>query len=415
MRKFFYILLFGLAFPFAALRAQTITEAEYYFDGDPGIGNGVDVPLSSDTTVSLNFSAATAGLSIGLHKLNLRVKDDANRWSNAGSWTFSVYNMAALDTGRTITAAEYFFDIDPGQGNGSSLAVQSGPEVSFSTDILEDLFMPPGQHRLSLRVKDNLNRWSNATTGTYFKFDGSDLDRNLDIVAAEYFFNNDPGPGNGTPLLIQGGPVVSFSDEIIESMLVPVGTHKFSLRFKDERNVWGIPQSWPVLVRGFSGSVIRQSIAAGEYFVGTDPGVGFGVPLIAADGAFNDTLEVGVDTVSGLPVGTHIFGFRFRDNRGLWTETTRDTLSVTALTVLSPGNPPTLHWDAGGATGPFYIYRAISPGEAFVRIDSVNVPEYVDINILRDDPVAEAVYYYITVGTDSLAPFSLPAREANDE
>ena len=71
-----------------------------------------------------------------------------------------------------------------------------------------------------------------------------------------------------------------------------------------------------------------QSIAAhcslntAEYFINNDPGEGSGTALEAKDGAFDSLYEevslTGVD-ISGLPVGDHRIGIRFKDKSGNWS------------------------------------------------------------------------------------------------
>jgi hypothetical protein len=61
----------------------------------------------------------------------------------------------------------------------------------------------PGFHRIYFRVADEDGKWSQHTNRLFYVFDPvhNDLQKNRKYIAgAEYFFNNDPGPGNGIPL-----------------------------------------------------------------------------------------------------------------------------------------------------------------------------------------------------------------------
>jgi hypothetical protein len=68
----------------------TISEAEYFFDNDPGIG--IATPLSISTALDslswINQAISTASLSAGFHNLHVRVKDGDGRWSTTENRPF---------------------------------------------------------------------------------------------------------------------------------------------------------------------------------------------------------------------------------------------------------------------------------------------------------------------------------------
>ena len=45
---------------------------EYYFDTDPGFGNGISVPLTAGTVTNTTFDIDVSGLSPGYHKVYFR-------------------------------------------------------------------------------------------------------------------------------------------------------------------------------------------------------------------------------------------------------------------------------------------------------------------------------------------------------
>ena len=65
----------------------------------------------------------------------------------------------------------------------------------------------------------------------------------------------------------------------------------------------------------------RCDLISAEYFINTDPGQGNATALEAKDGAFDSIHEEvslsGLD-VSGLGVGDHRVGIRFKDSAGNW-------------------------------------------------------------------------------------------------
>ena len=68
-----------------------------------------------------------------------------------------------------LVAAEYFFDADPGIGNG--LAVTPGfaqADTVDETTIIPQSFAMLSQHTVSIRVKNTVGRWSLQETRSFF-------------------------------------------------------------------------------------------------------------------------------------------------------------------------------------------------------------------------------------------------------
>ncbi len=64
--------------------------------------------------------------------------------------------------GRKITAAEYFWDLDPGKGAGTVLPVTTnGNDASIASQALSLENITGGNHRLGVRFKNAAGRWSN--------------------------------------------------------------------------------------------------------------------------------------------------------------------------------------------------------------------------------------------------------------
>ncbi len=106
---------------------NTINKLEYFIDTDPGVGNGIDLPINSADSINNNFNIVTpANLPYGIHYLYVRAKSDSNQWSVIEAKTFLVSPpLVPLSTFNTINKLEYFIDTDPGVGNGIDLPVIS--------------------------------------------------------------------------------------------------------------------------------------------------------------------------------------------------------------------------------------------------------------------------------------------------
>ena len=91
------------------------------------------------------------------------------------------------------------------------------------------------------------------------------------IVQAEYFINDDPGIGNGTPITVDAsGTLQPFTLNNLNP------GDRVYIRIRDSYERWSAPAQkvyeYPPKNRG-------GSLIAAEYFINTDPGIGKGTPL----------------------------------------------------------------------------------------------------------------------------------------
>ncbi len=309
--------------------AADITAAEYFFDADPGVGNGTALSVGASGGV-VNFAAAIpTSLSPGFHFLSIRTKGADGIWGLFDKRGFYISGTTA--NAADITAAEYFFDADPGVGNGTALSVgASGGVVNFAAVIPTSL--SPGFHFLSIRTKGSDGIW-----GLYDKrgfYISTAAVNAADITAAEYFFDADPGVGNGTALSVgASGGVVNFTPAIPTSL--SPGFHFLSIRIKGQDGVWGLYEK-----RGFYISTATANspiITAAEYFFDTDPGVGNATPLnITSPG---DTVtQTFLIPEPGLSLGTHYLSIRVKGQDGMWSLFEYDTLTIGISTISCPSN-----------------------------------------------------------------------------
>ena len=164
MRKYIYsIIALGMV---AVCAAQvTISQAEYFWDTDPGIGLGTAVSATDGTFNSVFEELTKTGIATpgtGLHKFNIRIKDSAGMW---GSTFTTVIQVNAVATPYiSITQAEYFWDTDPGEGNGTAVLATDG---NFN-DVFEQLTktgiaLPAnGLHVFNIRMKDSGGMWGSV-------------------------------------------------------------------------------------------------------------------------------------------------------------------------------------------------------------------------------------------------------------
>ena len=227
----------------ASASLPNITSAEYFFDNDPGFGSGNTIAgITAGTTVlNKNFTANIGSLAAGVHQLFVRARDANGIWSICNRTFFYKPPVSASGSLANITSAEYFFDNDPGFGSGNTIAgITAGTTVlnkQFTADINS---LTTGVHQLFVRAKDANNEWS-ISNRTFFYKPSADLQSTPpNMVAAEYFIDNDPGFNKAIPYPFSAVGALSAAPIQVNVSGLSDGTHKFYLRIKDAMGKWSI-------------------------------------------------------------------------------------------------------------------------------------------------------------------------------
>lgn len=303
-------LAFSIGFCFISLAssAQTIYRAEYFFDVDPGNGNGTSIPIAPGATVNFTATIPTSSLANGFHFVGIRVKETGGIWSNFEHRGF--YITTATADAANLSAAEYFFDVDPGLGNGTAIPITPGATTNFTVSIPTSS-LGAGFHFLCIRTKATDGRWGNfETRGFFITTSTADVPN---LTTAEYFFDADPGLGNGTPISITPGAVSSFVVSVPTSSLTP-GFHFLAIRAKGGNGKFGNFET-----RGFyitTSTADSPNLSEAEYFFDTDPGPGNGTPVSITPGAISN-FAITIPTASLTP-GFHFLAVRTRGINGAW-------------------------------------------------------------------------------------------------
>lgn len=339
-KKFFLLLLWGVSNMVYAQRQ--IIQAEYFIDNDPGQGNGTAVFAvdgSLDNAIEALFKNGIFVGTTGLHTFNIRVKDSQNNWGPVFKTVINVTTPLSISNVHVVQA-ELFWDNDPGMGNGTALLAFDG---NFN-DAIEALSLnlsslpSTGLHTLNIRVKDQQNNWG-PVFRTIVNVTNPLVVRNIQITQAEMFWDNDPGVGNGTPLLAFDGnfndAIEAISDAV--SSMPAVGLHILNIRVRDNQNNWG--PTFKTIVNVTNPLALRTiQVAQGEFFFDTDPGYGQGFPLLALDGNFDSAIEALNENFSFLPdTGMHVLNVRVKDANNNW-----GPVFKTILRVLPCVNQPTV-------------------------------------------------------------------------
>ncbi|RZM03768.1 MAG: hypothetical protein EOO88_56340 [Pedobacter sp.] len=134
-----------------------IIRGEYFFDADPGYGAGQSFTIPAPATVLPNFNLTVnltgagavngftyltdvSGLTRGVHKVYVRSRDAAGKWSLTSFSQFDNTSVLPYPSAPAapvaISQLEYFLDTDPGLGKGTRVSVTAGVDISnYSIDI----------------------------------------------------------------------------------------------------------------------------------------------------------------------------------------------------------------------------------------------------------------------------------------
>ena len=323
--RFFWVILF--CFTTGLISAQGITQAEFFWNNDPGEGNGTAL-MAADGDFGNAVQAAMATISnlpsLGTQTFHVRVREPGGGWSPVFSTVIEVEDLLANARPISITAGEYFWNTDPGQGSGSALVAFDGNfDSAIETILGQNMTIPAeGTNVLNIRVRGADNNWS-ATFGVVLEVltDITTI-RNIEITAAEYFWDTDPGQGNGTPMLAFNGSFDQAIQTVVnENVNIPSeGVHVMYIRARDAENSWSTPFGVVIQVEGAVSTARDVKITAAEYYFDTDPGAGNATPMLAMDGNFNSALEaiVGGSIPSPIEEGIHVLWIRARDAASNW-------------------------------------------------------------------------------------------------
>lgn len=213
--------------------AVNANKLEYFIDADPGFGNATDIPVTPGNNIAnLAIPVDLSALTKGFHIIYLRSKDDAGTWSLTNRWIF-VKDFATAN----VNKAEYFIDTDPGFGNAADVSVSPGNNIANIAIPIDISSLSKGVHIIYLRTKDLNGTWSLTNRWLFFKDIAQD-----NLQSGEYFFDTDPGFGNGTAIPFGTGLGTSVSDLSFGASLfgIPNGIHYLFVRTKEANGKWSL-------------------------------------------------------------------------------------------------------------------------------------------------------------------------------
>jgi type IX secretion system substrate protein len=249
--KTFIILISVLCFS-CLVHAQTLKQAEYFIDKDKGFGKNNKLNLASSADSSYGFTINLSGISIGQHKLYVRTKDNKGKWSETIRENIDVVISSALPV---ITAGEYFFDVDPGYGKANKIVISNKDTVTLQNFTAAVSNLKEGFHKLYIRIKDNENSWGITLRENT---EVVKTEEPVKIIAAEYFFSNDPGFKKATTNMFSKISADSTFKFKIAYKKIPSNADTLFIRTEDSLGKWSLTKIALFNVQ----SLVKEAIAS---------------------------------------------------------------------------------------------------------------------------------------------------------
>lgn len=326
-----------------------ITQMEYFFDSDPGFGNGTSIPVTPGSEITVETNIDVSSLAVGLYRLYVRAKDEDGQWGIPQAKTVLIQATDVDDPLPDVTDVEYFLDNDPGLGSGSPISISPDDTINIADN--RDLSNEQvGLHRLYVRAKNENGQWGIPQSHALFIQPTDEDDPLPNVAGMEYFLDVDPGIGIATPISITPDTSIAINTNL-DLSTVPSGLHRMYVRAKDENDQWGIPQSKTVFVQQTSSADTLSKITYVEYFFDSDPGLGAAnsLPITAAD-----TVDVSANLpLNALSLGDHSIYVRARNENDFWGIPQYHTFSLVESIMFTDIEASTLgtllYFNEGGA------------------------------------------------------------------
>jgi hypothetical protein len=380
---------FFLVDKFLGIATPLLSDAEYFIDTEPGIGNATPISNEEAEQILLIDSVPFTDLDFGIHNLCFRFKNEDNVWSGTICRIFYVDKYSGIGT-PLLTDAEYFIDTEPGLGNANPIAIEDSEQILLIDSVpFTDLDF--GFYNLCFRFKNEENVWSGTVCRLFY------VDRFFDnlppiLTDAEYYIDDDPGLGNANSFMFEPEFDVVIIDSIdLENL--EKGFHALCFRFKNANEVWTGTTCRTFLINEF---IVEESeVVAGEFWIGSDPGMGNATPIRFVQPGIQAIMFDQAD-LAGLNPGTHEIYFRAQNDNGVWssTYTLEFTIDAQGVPVLVyPPNMatdveiiPTTDWNAVASS----ISYNVQISTDFVEFDD-NIIFSESVDFLTDLIIPEGV------------------------
>jgi RHS repeat-associated protein len=154
----------------------TITEVQYWFDGD--YNNNASIPVSSNNQYAWQDSINTSSLGLGVHIISYRFKSIGGIYSSTIS---SSFNKGGGNS--SLSLIKYW--IDDNYNNAIDLPITATTDFNWN-QAFSATNLTLGLHKLTFMVQNSQGQWSSATSSLFEK----EQVGTANIVAYQYWFRD---------------------------------------------------------------------------------------------------------------------------------------------------------------------------------------------------------------------------------
>ncbi|MBL0063217.1 MAG: hypothetical protein IPP40_17475 [bacterium] len=212
-------------------QTRVITDLDYQIDG----ASFTNVNPADAASVNWADMLPTTGLPNGLHRVRVRGRDSGGRTGVVTDGFFATISNDFSGQTRLATLAEYRVD----GGSYSQINPADAPIINVG-QIISTNSLAIGLHSIDFRGVDDLNRTGQIMRALVIVTSPFVVGQQRTIVAAEVWFGNDPGVGNGIsiPLPVDGAFNENSEDVVHIFTNQPVGYYTFGYRGLDDAGRW---------------------------------------------------------------------------------------------------------------------------------------------------------------------------------
>ena len=269
-----------------------VIQGRLWLDNDtpPAIGNMLALNGNFDEVIESVFHSLPTP-SIGLHILNVQLRDSANGWGPIFKTTVSV-EQPIIYRNINVASAEYFWDGNATQSM-SMLAFdgnfQDAIETAFASTVIS---LSPGLHTLHVRVKEVANNFSNDFK-TVINVENLLAARNIRVSQGEVSIDANP-----SAMVVGLNGNFNAALENVQSLLlsngITPGLHTLNVRLKGDDNNWGKTFTTALVVTPCSSTPVPTVSASGALSFCSGDSI-----VLSANAGFNSYTWVNANVVVG--------------------------------------------------------------------------------------------------------------------
>ncbi len=158
-----------------------------------------------------------------------------------------------------------------------------------------------------------------------------------ELVALEYFWDDDPGLGKATSLTLTRAAAFDGTLNVPTSSTLTQGIHFLGVRLRTANGQWSPTLTSPVYIHTLAPTGDPTMLTAVEVFFDNDLGFGRNIVQRINSKGGDTPISLSLTVPATLPVGAYLLGVRTQTERGQWSP-----VQLTPITVFSSQRTATI-------------------------------------------------------------------------